>query len=174
MIVRSAGPDDLEAVLDLFREATQWLASKGVDQWQWEPRIEQVRGDIEQGNVFVGEDDDGRIIATVTVDTFADPDFWRPEDDPSSALYIHRMIVARDHAGQGVGDDLTRWVEQFAGALGYDYLRLDCYRSNTGLHRYYKTHGWGHVRTVDAPWRPSGALFQRPTARANISHGRST
>ena len=73
--------------------------------------------------MFVGEDDNGRIIATVTVDTFADPDFWGPDDDPGSALYVHRMIVARDHAGQGIGDELTQWVEQFAGALGYDYVR---------------------------------------------------
>lgn len=173
MIIRSAGHDDLDAVLDLFREATAWLAAKGVDQWQWEPRIEQVRSDIEQGNVFVGEDDKGRIIATVTVDTFADPDFWRPEDDPSSALYVHRMIVTRDHANQGLGNELTQWVEQFAAALGYDYVRLDCYRSNTGLHRYYKTHGWTHVRTVEASWRPSGTLFQRPTVRPayNLPHG---
>ncbi|WP_433032441.1 GNAT family N-acetyltransferase [Actinomycetospora sp. CA-053990] len=168
MIVRSAGPDDLHAVLNLFREATAWLASKNVDQWQWEPRVEQVRGDIEDGNVFVGEDEDGRIIATVTVDTFADADFWGPEDDPDSALYVHRMIVARDHAGLGIGDELTSWVEQFAGALGYDHVRLDCYRSNTGLHHYYKTHGWTHVRTVDAPWRPSGSLFQRSTVREGV------
>jgi GNAT superfamily N-acetyltransferase len=167
VIVRSAGPDDLDAVLSLFREASRWLAGKGIDQWQWEPRVEQVRGDIEQGNVFVGEDDSGRIIATVTLDTYADPDFWRPEDNPACALYVHRMIVARDAAGRGLGDELTRWVEQFARALGYDYVRLDCYRSNTGLHRYYKAHGWSHVRTVDAPWRPSGALFQRPTQRSN-------
>jgi len=168
MIVRSAGPGDLDAVLDLFREASQWLALKGVDQWQWEPRIEQIRGDIEQGNVFVGEDNAGNIISTVTVDTFADPDFWRSEDDPGSALYIHRMIVARGHAGRGIGDVLTRWVEQFAAALGYDYVRLDCYRSNTGLHRYYKAHGWSHVRTVDAPWRPSGSLFQRSTPKPTV------
>lgn len=162
MIVRSAGLDDLNAVLDLFREASCWLASKGIDQWQWEPRTEQVRADLEQGNVFVGEDDSGRIIATVTVDTFADPDFWGPADEPSSALYIHRMIVAHDRAGQGIGDELTRWIEEFAGALGYAHVRLDCYRSNTRLQHYYMTHGWTHVRTVDAYWRPSGALFQRP------------
>ncbi len=170
MIVRSAGPDDLQAVLDLFREASRWLAGKGIDQWQWEPRVEQVHRDIEQGNVFVGEDDSGRIIATLTVDTFADPDFWWPEDDPDGALYVHRMIVARDHASLGIGDELTRWVEQFAGALGYNYVRLDCYRSNTGLHRYYKAHGWTHVRTVDAPWRPSGTLFQRSAQRSIVRH----
>jgi GNAT superfamily N-acetyltransferase len=79
------------------------------------------------------------------------------------------MIVARYHAGRGLGDELMSWVEQFAGALGYDHVRLDCYRSNTGLHAYYKAHGWTHVRTVDAPWRPSGALFQRPALRSTSS-----
>lgn len=173
MIVRSAGPDDLGAVLDLFREASRWLSEKGIDQWQWEPRVEQIRGDIEQGNVFVGEDDSGCVIATATIDTFADPDFWRPEDNPRDALYVHRMIVARDRAGRGFGDELTRWIEEFARALGYEHVRLDCYRSNTGLHHYYKTHGWTHVRTVEAPWRPSGALFQRSPSRIGTTTGSS-
>jgi hypothetical protein len=84
VIVRSASPDDLQAVLDLFREATAWLAGKGVDQWQWEAPRRAVRGDIEQGNVFVGEDDSDQLIATVTVDTFADPTSGAPTAPPTA------------------------------------------------------------------------------------------
>lgn len=79
------------------------------------------------------------------------------------------MIVARDHAGQGLADELAQWVEHFADALGYDDVRLDCYRSNTGLHCYYESHGWTHVRTTDAPWRPSGTLSQRPVSKSHVA-----
>jgi hypothetical protein len=32
---------------------------------------------------------------------------------------------------------------------------------NLGLHRYYEQNGFRHVRTLDLPDYPSGALFQR-------------
>lgn len=170
MIIRSANPDDLDAVIGLFRDASHWLASRGIEQWQKEPRTEQVRKDIIAGTVFVGLDNNtGDTVATVTVDTFADPDFWGPDDEPGSALYLHRMIVARERAGQGLGDQLTEWIIELAGALGYDFVRLDCWRSNTGLQRYYAGHGWTWLRTVDAPWRESGALFERPTSRLTVA-----
>ena len=161
MIIRSAVPDDLDEVIDLFRDASAWLAARGINQWQRDPRVEQVRRDIAEGTVFVGQDDHtGEIVATVTVDTFADPDFWGPEDEPRSALYLHRMIVARPLAGRRLGHQLTEWIMQLAHALGYQRVRLGCWRSNTPLQRYYAAHGWRWVRTVDVPWRESGALFE--------------
>lgn len=164
MRIRSATPNDLDATVELFRDASRWLASKGSDQWQRPPRIAQIRHDIEHGNVFVVEDEDGTTVGTFTVDTFADPTFWTAEDDPTSALYIHRMIVARTHAGREIGEQMTRWAEKFAGALGYKWLRLDAWRSNDALLGYYRSRGWQYLRTVHAPGRQSGALFQRPTA----------
>lgn len=166
MIIRSANPDDLGAVLGLFREASAWLAGRGIDQWQREPRVEQVRGDIADGTVFVGgRRGHARGHRHGYVDTFADPDFWGPEDDPKSALYLHRMIVARHCAGEGLGDQLTDWITALAAALGYEHVRLDCWRSNTSLQRYYASHGWRWVRTLNVPWRESGALFQRSSGR---------
>lgn len=180
MIIRSAIPDDLDEVVGLFRDASAWLAARGIDQWQRAPRVEQVRRDIADGTVFVGQDDNtGEIIATVTVDTFADPDFWGPEDDPASALYLHRMIVARERAGLALGAQLIEWIVQLARALGYVRVRLDCWRSNRELQHYYASHGWRWLRTVNVPWRESGALFEKevgacthevPTDEAVVSH----
>lgn len=166
MQIRSARPEELDVVLDLFRAAARWLAERGLDQWQRGPRTERIRRDIEAGTVFVVIDDEdtGEIVGTLTVDTRADPDFWTDADDPSSALYLHRMIVDPRHHGRRIGEAMTAWAEQFAGALGYRWLRLDAWRTNQGLVDYYRSRGWQHIRTVNPPWRESGALFQRPAA----------
>jgi len=48
-------------------------------------------------------------------------------------------------------------------ADGAESLRLDCWKTNLGLHKYYLQHGFDHLGTRDAPGHPSGALFERPT-----------
>ncbi|GGN96281.1 hypothetical protein GCM10010112_87400 [Actinoplanes lobatus] len=71
------------------------------------------------------------------------------------------MIVARSHAGLGIGGKLLAWVSEKAAEAGRHWLRLDAWRTNPHLHAYYLGHGFRHVRTIDLPHRGSGALFQR-------------
>jgi GNAT superfamily N-acetyltransferase len=171
--IRRAEYNDLGEVMALYRRTQQWLAAKGSDQWQ--PKdgrndvlLERVRTNlscsIERGECYVALRGD-RVVGTITVDEFADPEFWRPTDDPGSALYLHRMIVDRSTAGAGVSDALLRLADDLAAKYGRPWLRLDAWRTNTPLHRYYQRQGFAHVRTVDLPHRGSGALFQRPVAR---------
>lgn len=169
MQIRSARPYELDVVLGLFRDAAVWLADRGLDQWQRGPRIERIRQDIDAGAVFLVIDQDDEVVGTLTIDTRADPDFWTDADDPGSALYLHRMIVAPDHRGERIGEAMTTWAEQFGAALGYRWLRLDAWRTNTELVSYYASRGWQHIRTVEPPWRESGALFQRPTAAVSAT-----
>jgi GNAT superfamily N-acetyltransferase len=102
----------------------------------------------------------------MTVDEYADPEFWHPEDDPGSALYVHRMVVRRSEAGRDLGAVLLDCAEQLAADRRKKWVRLDARRTNTDLHAYYVAHGFTHVRTVCLDHRPSGALFQRPVPMA--------
>lgn len=158
--------DDAPAIHALRAEAREWLSARGSDQWDRvrdsdpeSPR--SLEGSIRRGDVYVVRDGSA-IVATITVDTYADPEFWTPEDEPDSALYVHRMIVARSAAGANLGGRLIDWAAQLATERGKRWLRLDAWRSNLDLHAYYARHGFEHVRTVHLPHRGSGALFQRP------------
>jgi GNAT superfamily N-acetyltransferase len=106
------------------------------------------------------------VIGTITVDDCADGEFWRPEDDPDDALYLHRMVTVRDVAGREIGSALLDWASRRASALGKRWVRLDAWRSNPDLQRYYTDRGFEHVRTVELPHRQSGALFQREAGLA--------
>jgi ribosomal protein S18 acetylase RimI-like enzyme len=98
----------------------------------------------------------------ITVDDYADPEFWTAEDWPDSALYLHRMVVDRSAAGQNVGERLLDLAQDLAEASGKQWLRLDAWRTNTPLHSYYQQQGFNIVRIVSLSHRGSGALFQRP------------
>jgi GNAT superfamily N-acetyltransferase len=149
-------------------EARGWLQARGSDQWSTvrhtdpeSPR--SLEAGIRRGEVWVwrsGPD----IVATATLDDFADPEFWTADDAPKDALYIHRMIVSRAAAGNDLGSGILDWATRRTVRAGRHWVRLDAWRSNAALHAYYLRHGFERVRTVDLPHRGSGALFQRPAS----------
>ncbi|MFI8069815.1 GNAT family N-acetyltransferase [Streptomyces sp. NPDC086033] len=164
LVIRAGRPAELGTVEVLLREASEWLASRGIDQWQYPPHRDRISAALEQGVCFLVFED-AEPIATFQMDAFADPEFWTPADEPDSALYMHRMAVSRRAAGGGVGGTMLDWAGDRAAAQGKRWLRLDAWKDNEGLHRYYKAVGFTLLRIVDLPHRRSGALFQRPSRR---------
>lgn len=159
-LIRPASEDDLHVVRELWEHAASWLRSRGIDQWQYPPREERIIENIRAGECWIVEDD-GVPIATITLDDFADPDFWTAEEAAEPSLYVHRMAVRRDVSGMELGSAMLDWASQQAAARGARWLRLDAWRDNNGLHAYYRARGFTLVRTVEAEGRRSGALFQR-------------
>ncbi|MFH9560143.1 GNAT family N-acetyltransferase [Streptomyces globisporus] len=160
LLVRAGRPDELDAVESLLREASAWLASRSIDQWQYPPHRDRITEALEQGVCFLAFEG-GKPIATIQVDDFADPEFWTPEHRPDAALYVHRMAVTRANSGAGVGGLLLDWASERAAAQGKQWLRLDAWKDNQKLHQFYKDAGFTLLGIVDLPHRRSGALFQR-------------
>lgn len=165
--IRQATVTDLRTVTDLWEHAASWLNERGIDQWQYPPREDRIKANIEAGECWIVEAD-GAPVATITLDEHADPDFWSPAEAAEPALYVHRMVVRRDVAGLDLGSAMLDWAGQQALSQAKELLRLDAWRSNEALQQYYADRGFTHVRTVEAEDRSSGALFQRP---ANYTRG---
>ncbi|MFC8655623.1 GNAT family N-acetyltransferase [Streptomyces parvus] len=162
LLIRAGHPDELGAVESLLREASAWLASRSIDQWQYPPHRDRIAEALERGVCFLAFED-GKPIATIQVDDFADPEFWTTEDRPETALYVHRMALTRTASGAGIGGLLLDWASERASIQGKRWLRLDAWKDNQGLHRFYLNAGFTLIRVVDLPHRRSGALFQRST-----------
>lgn len=158
--IRAAHPDELEVVEALLIEASKWLASRGIDQWQYPPHRDRIIKAIERGECFLAFRK-GQPVGTIQVDDYADPEFWKEEDHPEDAVYVHRMAVSRSTAGRKVGTELLDWAARQAADAGKSMLRLDAWKTNRRLHQYYLGMGFEFVRIVDLPHRKSGALFQR-------------
>lgn len=167
--IRPSAMDDLPALEALYEQAQHWLTGKGLDQWQppaddtgqLRERISRgITRAIERGTCYVAEQGPS-IVGTITVDEYADPEFWNEQDDPASALYVHRMIIARSASGQCLGGQLLDWAARHAEQCGKKWIRLDAWRTNGDLQRYYRSEGMTLVRVVSLDHRGSGALFQR-------------
>jgi len=158
--LRRACPAEAPAVLSLLGEVAAWLHERGSDQWStWRTWPQKMAPSFEEGNVWLLQRA-GELSGTITMEERADPDFWTLDDMADSAAYLSKMAVRRDAAGAGLGDLLVWWARDRAHRSGIGRLRLDAWRSNQALHAYYRERGWRYIRTVDAPGRRSGVLFE--------------
>jgi GNAT superfamily N-acetyltransferase len=165
LVIRKATPADLDTVLTLVMDVVRWLAERGTDQWQYpvERHRQSLSRTLARGETWLASDASS-TVATITLNDYADPEFWTPADTPDDALYVHRMVVTRDRRGQHIGAALLDWAGRQATHRGKKWLRLDAWSTNPELHAYYHNMGFQHVRTLILPHRGSGALFQRPAS----------
>jgi GNAT superfamily N-acetyltransferase len=168
MTIRQAVSADLADIVEILMDVSTWLGSLGLDQWQYPENEWRARAteSIRRGACYVAIVE-GTVAATMTLDEYADAEFWQAEDGLEDALYAHRLAVRRSHSGQELGARMVAWASDRAYQAGKGWLRLDAWRSNPGLRAYYSTHGWEYVRTVELGHRKSGTLFQRPTHPLN-------
>jgi GNAT superfamily N-acetyltransferase len=128
-------------------------------------RVRRKLANIEAGETFIVWDDDHTPAATITINRWAKPELWTPEEAAEPALYAHKVTVDRAHAGQGLGAELLDWAGTRAANEDAVWLRVDVWTTNERLQHYYLEQGFTYVRTVVLPHNPSGALFQRPAER---------
>jgi len=146
MRVERARADDAAAVHALYEEAAEWLGARGIPQWlpgAWTPAA--VARGIAGGEVFVVRA--GTKLPAMLTLVDEDPEIWGAGD--GSALYLHKLTVARASAGSRLGRRLLDWAAGEARARGRLHLRLDCAAFNTFLRRYYAAAGFAERGEVD-------------------------
>jgi ribosomal protein S18 acetylase RimI-like enzyme len=163
-MIRTAADADLDALIALRRYAESWLHSAGIEQWTDHARgVTVIKAGIAAGTTYVVLDDQAEIVASLTLNG-PDQDFWTADDEPETALYLYKFMIGPKVRGTGLGDSLLDWACAQAQQRGKTWLRLDCWRTNTGLQTYYARRGFTLLRTMQVPGRNSGALMQRPVA----------
>ena len=156
------------AILGLIDEASTWLPAKGTNQWSkpWptrEDRDARVLRGLEVGAtwiVWAGN----RAVATVTIANGPNNAVWSESECDLSerAVYVHRLIVARDYAGWGLGAELLDWAGlRGRRRYGARWIRIDVWTSNKALHDYYMKRGFRPCGMCPDPSYPSGQLFQK-------------
>jgi predicted N-acetyltransferase YhbS len=146
-------------------ELTRWLSSLGTDQWTSDLGIDRaeverrISASIAEGTTWVTCDGDA-LVGSIAIDQVADPGLWTPEEI-SASLILHRMMVRIDCAGKQLGRRMIAWAEQMAVAERREWLRLDAWDTNVGLHKYYLSQGFERARHVRNHRFPSATLFQR-------------
>jgi GNAT superfamily N-acetyltransferase len=174
--IRLAVVDDMETILGIIGQAAEWLGTKGTDQWArpWpdeESRNARIYRGIQNGITWVVEDH-GELVATITSRQNGNRNLWTGRELSDPAVYVSRLVVSREYAGNEIGAALVDWAGY--GALRTwqaQWIRIDVWTTNLTLHSYYETRGFRQVRICDFDdpdsSYPSAALFQKPTAEVD-------
>ena len=180
MLIERATTEHLCVVLDLINEAREWLQTKEIDQWAepWpteEARDKRVLTGLQNGATWIVWDG-GIAAATVTIAKKPNLNVWqdpaRTCDLSEKAIYVHRLITAREYAGTGLGEELINWAALRGKRRNRaKWIRIDVWTSNEALHSYYENIGFSRCGRCPDPGYPSGALFQKPTS-ATSKRGR--
>ena len=108
--------------------------------------------------------------ATITVDADEPLDLneqpvWPERERRRSALYVRRIVVARNYAGCGLGAALLDWAADIAQReYGAALIRIDVWTTNVALHNYYEGQRFtGRLgrNPAELAGYPSQTLFQR-------------
>ncbi|MEU9573125.1 GNAT family N-acetyltransferase [Streptomyces massasporeus] len=80
-------------------------------------------------------------------------------------MYLYKLIVARAASGRQLGTRLIDWMSRLAALEGRTWVRIDTWRTNTGLHDHYERLGFERVRTELRPTGARGGLHNAGPAR---------
>jgi GNAT superfamily N-acetyltransferase len=172
--VQRAQLADKARVIGLIDEAAAWLRKLETDQWstdQWarpwpsrRQRNRRVKRAIRDGLTWICWDR-GTPAATLTADTRHDP-YWDQDEQSTPAVYVHRLVVARDYAGLGLGASLLSWAGRTGRlAHGAQCIRISAWTTNDRLHQYYNSQGFVRCGSHADPAYPSGARFEKLTSQ---------
>ena len=164
LIITQARPADLDDVVAIEEDASEWLRARGIDPGQPPRPLRDIYADrLDRGEVYLARLD-GAPAAMLTLQ-WEDREFWG--DAPDEAAYVHGLMVRRAYAGKQVGLSLLRWAAGMAAAAGRPYLRLDCKADNPALRAYYERAGFayrGDVTRETYSGTYAGSRYEKRTA----------
>lgn len=174
--MRRATLGDLSLICRLRVQRTAWLTARGSDQWTVAGRgrpieifADAVGRALDAGQTWIAEVED-RPAGTITVNQRSDPGLWSPWELAESMI-VHFMIVDLNFAGRRVGHHMLAHAAELAELDRRDWVRLDAWTTNPGLHDYYRRAGFRLARIAQTTSGPSCALFQRRTSAWAIRSG---
>jgi GNAT superfamily N-acetyltransferase len=135
-----ARPADAGLASSIMLEVAEWLKEQGQTLWfPDELTPEKLMGTINAGELYLVMMRN-RLVGTVIFQLY-DKTYW-PDMPEGDAAYIHKIILRRSAAGQGLGDQIIAWAKEKARREGMAYLRLDTEAAREKLCALYESAGF--------------------------------
>ncbi len=151
MEFRKAQEQDLARIVELIRQAKEFLKVSGVDQWQdGYPDQSDIEKDIRDGIGYVMTDG-GIILAYTGIDFRGEPAYdsirgqWL-NDQPYAV--IHRTAVDNAVKGKGLAQRVFAETEKIARKQGVYNIRIDTDEDNDIMRHVIEKMGFTYCGTV--------------------------
>lgn len=140
LVIEKAGPQDLDAVTELYGAVCGYLADKPFNpNWRWDvfPAREDAERYLAANGLYIAQSG-GRIVGSIAL---------MPEE--GSILCIHEAAVHPDHLRRGVAAAMLDFAAEEAVRQGAKALRLYVWEGNTPAIRAYEKNGFIRISKED-------------------------
>ena len=160
MEMTQATLQDLQELTELYHRVTDHMEEIGSRQWHWGdyPTEELLRGDVERGATWIYRED-GKVIAAVAILDEQDKLYEQvPWSFGIRPAVVHRLVVAPEWQGRGVGSNLMDDVLDHLRRQGFDSVRIDTLSESPAAMRLYETK-LGFRRSGTVRWHEDDRQF---------------
>ena len=149
--LRPARREEAEAVLSVFRRATEQMRRQGIDQWsEAYPSDQLLREDISEERMYILEAG-GAFVSAVVLDSELLPEEYeagRWEDVTGRFGVVHRLCVSPERQNEGWGRKTMGLAQSWFKEKDYTSVRLDAFSQNPYALRLYRSLGYRETGTV--------------------------
>lgn len=151
-MIRAAKISDLPEIKKLTEKCAKTMEEKGIFQWnEHYPSEEKLKNDILREELYVLKEEYllGIVVLTSKMDEEYFPVKWLTPSHQN--LYIHRLASDPDHWGEGIGQKLMDFAENFASENHFKSVRLDTFSQNKRNQLFYEKRGYVRLENIFFP-----------------------
>jgi len=152
MIFRNAEISDIDKIMNIIKQAQEYLKEKGVDQWQDNyPNFDVIKDDIEKRKSYVLETD-GKVVATVAVSYNDEKTYekiydgkWITENDYA---VIHRIAVDNKYKGKRLSSIILSEIEKMCLHKNIHSIKIDTHKQNESMKKMLINNGFKYCGII--------------------------
>lgn len=146
MLIRRTKEKDIKEMMNIVKQAQEYMRNQKIDQWQnGYPNEEVFLSDISKEMSYVIEEQ-GKVIGTFAFAVMEDPTYkkifegeWKGSKEYA---VIHRVAVDNQVKGTGLGGQMVEYAVRECKNQNIDTLRIDTHRDNLSMQRMLLKNGF--------------------------------
>lgn len=153
MKIRKAELEDLNIIVDIFRNAINEMNDNNIPQWdEIYPTGEILKEDILKQEMYVGIKEDA-IVSVLVVNDESDEQYkngnWKYADE--GFVVVHRLCVNPIYQNQKIGRATMTMIENILKKEMVESIRLDAFSLNPYALKMYEA--LGYQKVGETHWR---------------------
>jgi len=154
MNIKSSSIQNVPAILDIIKDAQNYLKNLQIDQWQdGYPNQKQIELDINNKDSYVITNELNKVMGTVVFTTKPESTYnnidgeWITEPQATYGV-IHRLAVSDKFRSAGIARFVFDKCEQKLKDLKINSLRIDTHRDNIGMQKLITSMGYKYCGVI--------------------------
>lgn len=152
MDFRIATESDIDKIMEIIKQAQEYLKKKGVEQWQDNyPNLNIINDDIDKRKGYVLEKDD-TIVATVAVSFNDEKTYekiyngkWITENEYA---VIHRIAVDNNYKGKRLSSEILAHIEIMCLQRNVHSIKVDTHKQNKSMRKMLSNNGFQYCGII--------------------------